>query len=321
MDPFQVKIIDSKVHDPRNHYGKYAIESLRQGQGITVGNALRRVMLSELEGISIVAARITDANHEFSTIPGVREDAIEILLNLKEIVLKGSIDGIQIGRLKVQGPGVVTAEQFELPPGVELIDPQQYVATIADNLILEIEIHLEKGYGYNIATEKTNFTSIKRFISTILPIDSVFMPVRKVSYDVEQVYSKSKEVHDRLILEIWTNGSITPQEAISASAKKLIDLFTPFCGLNFNVLKLPSTKKDLQTSQVLIEELHLSVRAYNCLKRAQIHSVADLLHYSKEDLLEIKNFGQKSAQEVIDALERRLEISLEERNSKIIENE
>nr|BCG67740.1 RNA polymerase subunit alpha [Haptophyceae sp. NIES-3900] len=309
MTPFQMKIIESKVEEPRSHYGKYAIECLEQGQGITVGNALRRVMLSDLEGIAIVAVRISDANHEFSTIPGVREDAIEILLNLKEIVLKGNINGNQIGRLKVQGPGTVTAEQFELPPEIELVDPQQYIATISENAILEIEIHIESGFGYHITEKRPNSNSLK-----LLSLDAVFMPVRKVSYDIEQIHSKSNVVQDRLILKVWTNGSITPQEAISLSTKKLIELFTvinTFCGLNFNILEPSSSKTDLQVSQILIEELHLSVRAYNCLKRAQIHSVADLLHYSKEDLLEIKNFGQKSAQEVIDALEHRLNISLE----------
>lgn len=316
MTSYQVKVIDSKVYGPRNCYSKYAIECLEQGQGITVGNSLRRVMLSDLEGIAITAVRITDANHEFSTIPGVREDVIEILLNLKELVFKGDISETQIGRLKVQGPGVVTAGQFELPSQVQLVDTQQYIATISDNAMLEIEIHLEKGFGYRIVEKRSNLASVK-----LLSVDAVFMPVRKMSYEVEQVHSKSNSVLDRLVLEIWTNGSITPQEAVSISSQKLIDLFAPLSGLNFNILKPSSTKKDLQASQILIEELHLSVRAYNCLKRAQIHSVADLLHYSKEDLLEIKNFGQKSAQEVIDALEGRLDISLEDKESKSIESD
>jgi len=315
MTSYEVKVIDSKVYEPRNCYSKYAIECLEQGQGITLGNSLRRVMLSDLEGIAITAARITDANHEFSTIPGVREDAIEILLNLKEIVFKGNLDGTQIGRLKVQGPGTVMAEQFELPPQISLVDPQQYIATISENVILEIEIHLEKGFGYRIVEKRSNLASVK-----LLPLDAVFMPVRKMTYEIEQVYSKSNLITDRLILEVWTNGSITPQEAVSESAQKLIDLCTPLCGLNFNVLKPPSNKKDFQASQILIDELHLSVRAYNCLKRAQIHSVADLLHYSREDLLEIKNFGQKSAQEVIEALEVSLNISLGSNYPKQVEN-
>jgi len=305
MTSFQVKILESRFSDPRNHYGKYAIQGLERGQGTTVGNALRRVMLSELEGISVVAARITNASHEFATIPGVREDAMEVLLNLKELVFKGHIEGVQIGRLKIQGPGIINAGQFNLPPQIELIDSNQYIATISDNSILEIEIHIEKGCGYHMVEKRTNLASIQ-----LLPIDSVFMPVRKVSYDIEQAYSKDGKVSDRLILEILTNGSISPQEAISTSAQKLIDQLSPFCSLNFDALKPVSTKKDLQISQILIEELHLSVRAYNCLKRAQIHSIEDLLYYSKDDLLEIKNFGQKSAQEVVDALEQRLDICL-----------
>ena len=309
MTLFQVKVIESKINEPRNNYSKYAIEGLEQGQGLTIGNALRRVMLSELEGISVIAARITNANHEFSTIPNIREDAIEILLNLKELVFTGSIEGTQIGRLKVQGPGIVTADQVELPPQLNFVDPSQYIATISDNTILEIEMHIQKGCGYHIVERKTNLASIQ-----LLPIDSVFMPVRKVNYDVEQVFSKQGNGNDRLILEIWTNGSITPQKAISDSAQQLIDLFSKFCSLNFSALKPLTNKKDLQISQILIEELHLSVRAYNCLKRAQIHSIEDLLHYSKEDLLEIKNFGQKSAQEVIDSLKQRFDIRLGEKD-------
>jgi DNA-directed RNA polymerase subunit alpha len=244
----------------------------------------------------------------------VREDAIEVLLNLKELIFSGTVKGTQISRLKVQGPGIVIADQFELPSQVKLVDPSQYIATISDNTILEIEMHIEEGQGYSMVEKKTNLASIQ-----LLPIDSVFMPVRKVNYDVEQVLSKQGKGNDRLILEIWTNGSITPQEAISRSAQKLIDLFSKFCSLNFSSLKPITTKKDLQTSQILIEELHLSVRAYNCLKRAQIHSIEDLLHYSKEDLLEIKNFGQKSAQEVVDALEQHLDIKLEEKDLSQIE--
>lgn len=312
MALFEIECIDSRIDGPRDHYDKFILEPLDQGQGITVGNSLRRVLLADLQGTAIVSVRIAGVNHEFSTIPGIREDVLEILLNLKEIVFKGDSEETLIGRLRVQGPAIVTASDFELPPELALVDPKQYVATICGNNVLEMEFRIEKGKGYRLVEKGIDETSVD-----FLQIDSIFMPVKKVNYIVEDIRYKQNVLQDRLILEVWTNGSISPKEAISQSSTILTNLFQPLKNINFKSEESQDLQEDSKINQILIEELQLSVRAYNCLKRAQIHSVADLLDYSQEDLLEIKNFGQKSAEEVIDALKKRLGINLpKEKNTK-----
>jgi DNA-directed RNA polymerase subunit alpha len=316
MALFEIECIESRIDGPRDYYDKFILEPLDQGQGITVGNSLRRVLLADLEGTAIVSVRIAGVNHEFSTIPGIREDVLEILLNLKEIVFKSDSNDTMIGRVRIQGPAIVTAKDFELPPELTLIDPKQYVATICNNNVLEMEFRIEKGKGYRLVEKGIDETSVD-----FLQIDSIFMPVKKVSYNVEDIRSKQNILQDRLMLEVWTNGSISPKEAISQSANILTNLFNPLKNINFKSEESNDLQEDAKINQILIEELQLSVRAYNCLKRAQIHSVADLLDYSQEDLLEIKNFGQKSAEEVIDALKKRLGINLpKEKNTKNILN-
>nr|BDA99201.1 RNA polymerase alpha subunit [Hemiselmis andersenii] len=312
MALFEIECVESRIDGPRDHYDKFVLEPLEQGQGITIGNALRRVLLSDLEGTSIVSVRIAGVNHEFSTISGIREDVLEILLNLKEITFKSDSNETLIGRLRVQGPAIVTAEDFDLPSEVTLIDPKQYIATICGNNVLEMEFRIEKGQGYRLVEKGIDETSLD-----FLQVDSIFMPVKKVNYFIEDVLYKQNLVQERLVIEVWTNGSITPKEAISQSSNILTDLFSPLKTINFKSEESSDSQEDSKINQILIEELQLSVRAYNCLKRAQIHSVADLLDYSQEDLLEIKNFGQKSAEEVIDALKKRLGINLpKEKNNK-----
>jgi DNA-directed RNA polymerase subunit alpha len=312
MALFEIECIESRIEGPRDHYDKFILDPLDQGQGITVGNSLRRVLLADLQGTAIVSVRIAGVNHEFSTIPGIREDVLEILLNLKEIVFKTDSNETMIGRLRVQGPAIVTANDFELPAELILVDPKQYVATICGNNVLEMEFRIEKGKGYRLVEKGMDETSLD-----FLQIDSIFMPVKKVNYIVEDIRYKQNVLQDRLILEVWTNGSISPKEAISQSASILTNLFNPLKNINFKSEESQDLQEDSKINQILIEELQLSVRAYNCLKRAQIHSVADLLDYSQEDLLEIKNFGQKSAEEVIDALKKRLGINLpKEKNTK-----
>jgi DNA-directed RNA polymerase subunit alpha len=271
-----------------------------------MGNALRRVLLSNLEGTAVTAIRIAGVNHEFATIPGVREDVLEIMLNMKEVVLKSYTSQRQIGRLVANTPGTVTAAQFELPSEVEVIEPNQYVATLAEGAKLEMEFYIEKGKGYRAVDRSKDDHSSLDF----LQIDSVFMPVTKVNYTVEDAKVDGSAARDRLILEIWTNGSIKPEEALSDAAGIVVDLFNPLKDLTLEAIQEDYPEDLDPTSQIPIEELQLSVRAYNCLKRAQINSVADLLDYSQEDLLEIKNFGQKSAEEVIEALQKRLGITL-----------
>ncbi|GAB4383029.1 MAG: DNA-directed RNA polymerase subunit alpha [Elainellaceae cyanobacterium] len=306
MAQFQVECIESDTGDDRSSYSKFVLEPLERGQGITVGNALRRVLLSNLEGAAITAVRIAGVTHEFMTIPGVREDVLDILLNMKEVVLKSYSSQPQIGRLRVEGPATVTAGYFELPSEVEAINPDQYVATLAPGSVLEMEFRIEKGVGYRAIERGRDETSALDF----LQIDSVFMPVRKVNYSVENARVGGSLEKDRLIMEVWTNGSLTPQEALSQAAKILVDLFDPLREVDFTDQDFPDEGAEDPNNQIPIEELQLSVRAYNCLKRAQINSVADLLDYTQEDLLEIKNFGAKSAEEVIQALQDRLGITL-----------
>lgn len=306
MAQYQIECIESNTQENRGLYSKFVLEPLDRGQGTTLGNALRRILLSNLEGTAITAVRIAGVNHEFATIPGMREDVLEILMRMKEIVLKSYSSQSQIGRLLVTGPTTVTAAHFDLPSEVEIVDPTQYVATLAEGAKLEMEFRIDRGKGYRtIERGRDEATSLD-----FLQIDAVFMPVQKVNYSVEDARVDGSIQKDRLILEIWTNGSVNPQEALSAAASILVELFNPLKDISLEAMKDEMPTDDDPTSQIPIEELQLSVRAYNCLKRAQVNSVADLLDYTQEDLLEIKNFGQKSAEEVIEALQVRLGITL-----------
>ncbi len=312
MAQFQIECVESKTLKNQSQYSKFVLEPLERGQGTTVGNALRRVLLSNLEGAAVTAVRIAGVNHEFATIDGVREDVLEILLNMKEIVLKSYTSQPQIGRVMITGPATVRAAQFDLPSEVEIVDPGQYIATLAEGARLEMEFRIEKGKGYRAVDRGRDDGASVDF----LQIDAVFMPVNKVNYSVEDARIDGSLEKDRLLLEIWTNGSLTPQEALSQAASTLVELFNPLKDINLESIKDDYPDDEDPTSQIPIEELQLSVRAYNCLKRAQINSVADLLDYSQEDLLEIKNFGQKSAEEVIEALQRRLGITLPHEKAK-----
>jgi len=275
------------------------------------------VLLSNLSGSAVTAVRIAGVNHEFATIPGVREDVLDILLNMKEIVLKSHSSQPQMGRLLANGPATVRADlpaevetvragKFDLPADVELVNPSQYIATLSPGATLEMEFRMETGKGYRTVERGRDETTALDF----LQIDAMFMPVRKVNYMVESARVGGSLEKDRLIMEITTNGSINPLEALSQAASILVDLFNPLKDITFEPVKDEVSDTGDPTSKITIEELQLSVRAYNCLKRAQINSVSDLLDYTQEDLLEIKNFGQKSAEEVIEALQVRLGITL-----------
>lgn len=305
MTPFQIECIESRTKSTREHYGHFILEPLNKGQGITIGNSLRRTILSDLQGTAIVAVRIAGVNHEFSTITGVREDVLEIILNLKEVILKSYSSETQIGRVKVQGPAIVTTGLFDLPPDVEIIDPKQYIATVCNNTIFEMEFKIEQSNGYKLVDKGIDSKSVD-----FLQIDAIFMPAKKINYKIEEQKINLTETREKLFIEVWTNGSISPQEAISQGAQIITNLFHPLTNINFKAHDNEIENKEKKINQILIEELQLSVRAYNCLKRAQIHSIADLLDYSHEELLEIKNFGQKSADEVIEALKDKLDIHL-----------
>ncbi|HIK42381.1 DNA-directed RNA polymerase subunit alpha [Thermoleptolyngbya sp. M55_K2018_002] len=306
MAHFKVECIESETGKNQSLYSKFVLEPLERGQGTTVGNALRRVLLSNLEGAAVTAVRIAGVTHEFMTVPGVKEDALDILLNMKEVVLKSYSSQPQIGRLRVEGPLEVTSAYFDLPSDVEVVDETQHIATVSAGSVLEMEFKIEKGIGYRAIDRSRDDSSAVDY----LQIDSIFMPVRKVNYTVEDARVGGSLEKDRLIMEVWTNGSITPQDALSQAASILVDLFTPLKDITIDDIGPIFSDDEDPHNQILIEELNLSVRAYNCLKRAQINTVADLLEYSQEDLLEIKNFGAKSAEEVIEALQTRMGITL-----------
>jgi DNA-directed RNA polymerase subunit alpha len=309
---FQVQCLQSSKKIETELYSKYYIGPFINGQGTTVGNTLRRVLLSSLQGISIVGVRITGINHEFSTIPNVKEDVIDILLNLKQIVFKGNISEPTLARLRVKGPGIITANDMDLPPNLMLVDSRQYIAKITGKSNIEMEFLIARGQNY---VKNSTLDSI--LPSGFLSVDAVFMPVKKVNFFIETAQTNVNAELESLILEIWTNGSLSPAEALSTSAEILEN--------NFKLLRITNTSSSLplykeasvkeESSEPLdnlfIEELELSVRAYNCLKRANIHTVSDLTQYSASDLLEFKNFGQKSADEVCESLKRRFNMDLQ----------
>ena len=310
MNKIYIKCLKSEKIESGACHGQFIINSLKSGQGITIGNQLRRVLLGDLGGVAISSVRIAGISHEFSTIPGVREDILEILLNLKGIVLKSKTKTTQFGRLKVQGPRVITAGLIQLPSDFEIINPNHYIATISTFNILEIEFKFEYGTGYRLASQ-----SFSEEDENYLQLDTIFMPVQKVDFKIENVYDTNNNISEKLLLDIWTNGSISPNDALQSAAQIIIDLF----GLLINNkqtnknnhlnLKTQSSSIEPYTN-IAIEELQLSVRAYNCLKKAQINTVGDLLKYSPEKLQELKNFGRKSADEVFSTLKNKLGISL-----------
>jgi len=291
-------------------YGQFLINELEPGQGITIGNQLRRVLLGDLGGAAISAVRIVGIRHEFATIPGVREDILEILLNLKGIIIKSNTTDVKFGRLKVQGPLVVTADLIDLPTGLKIVNSNHYIATISTAINLEIEFKIEYGTGYKLASqifaeEDKNF----------LQIDSIFMPVQKVNFKIENVYDNDNSITERLFLEIWTNGSILPIDAFKKACQIIINFFTSLIEIKNSqeIIQPKQTDGSLSIepyTNIAIEELQLSVRAYNCLKKAKINTVGDLLQYSPEQLQELKNFGRKSADEVFSTLKNKLNIIL-----------
>jgi DNA-directed RNA polymerase subunit alpha len=311
MDNISIKCLKSEKIESGACHGQFLINSLRSGQGITIGNQLRRVLLGDLGGIAISAVRIAGVSHEFSTIPGVREDILEILLNLKGIVFKSNTENVQFGRLKIQGPAIITADLIQLPSNLEIINPNHYITTISASNILEIEFKFEHGTGYRLASQ-----TFLEETDNYLQLDTIFMPVQKVDFKIENIYDNSNNISERVFLDIWTNGSISPNEALKSASQVIIDLFTSLINNNENEneknqleVKVPSISIEPYTN-IAIEELQLSVRAYNCLKKAQIDTVGDLLQYSPEKLQELKNFGRKSADEVFSTLKSKLGIIL-----------
>ncbi len=285
-------------------YGKFVIEPLERGYGITIGNALRRILLSSLPGVAVNSIRIDGVLHEFSTVPGVKEDVTEIILTLKELSANIDGEGSRTLKIQAQGPCTVTGADIICPPDVEILNKDLVIATLDDNAKFNMEINIDKGRGYVPAEEnKTENMPIG-----VLPVDSIYTPVQKVSYHVENTRVGQKSDYDKLTLEVWTNGSINPQEGISLAAKVLVEHLNLFIDLTEHVsnVEIMVEKEEDQKEKVLemtIEELDLSVRSYNCLKRAGINTVEELANKSEDDMMKVRNLGKKSLEEVIQKLE------------------
>jgi DNA-directed RNA polymerase subunit alpha len=285
------------------NYGKFIISPLERGYGITLGNALRRVLLSSLEGAAVTSIRIADVQHEFSDIPGVREDVIRVMLQIKQLRMKlYDVDTARM-HLEVRGGGVVTAADIIAPPEVEIVNPDLYLFTVDDNSAnLEIEMTVERGRGYSPADDRTGRLPIGE-----LPVDAIYSPVRRVNWDVGYARVGQSTNYDKLILEIWTDGTIGPEESLSTSAKLLIDHIRHLAGVSEETL---TTVTEIEeegsrlTSEMIetpIENLDLSVRVFNSLKRTGITTVGEvieLLEKGDEAVMSIRNFGEKSLDEL-----------------------
>lgn len=287
-----------------NTYGKFVVEPLERGYGITLGNSLRRILLSSLPGAAVTSVKIDGVLHEFSTIPGVVEDVTDIILNLKNLCLKMYSDEQKILRIEATTEGTVTAGDIIHDADVEILNPELVIATLANNSRLFMEIEVAKGRGY-VSAERNKKGD---HIIGVIPVDSVFTPVRKVNYIVENTRVGQITDYDKLTLEVWTDGSIRPDEATSLSAKILNEHLRLFIGLTETVsdVEIMVEKEEEQKDKILemtIEELDLSVRSYNCLKRAGINTVEELIQRNEEDMMKVRNLGKKSLEEVIHKLE------------------
>ena len=307
----KIKCVNTTTSSDGSQYGKFVIEPLERGFGATIGNSLRRVLLSSLEGSACTALRIEGITHEYTSIPGIVEDVIDIMLNLKGLVVKCESDEPQNIRIDIDRPGPVLAADLQLPSGVKVVNPDWLICTVADGGSIHGDITVETGKGYiAIDVLKENKGSMP---IDMLPIDATFMPIKRVSYNVEPTRVGDVIDYDKLTLEIWSNGSIDVNNALSQSANLLIEHFMQIAAITGQITtSSPKVSmimdeeieevEDTTTPSLTIEDLELSVRAYNCLKRASINSMAELLKKSEHDLLNIKNFGKKSSDEVVEKL-------------------
>jgi len=286
------------------NYGKFVVEPLERGYGTTLGNSLRRILISSLPGAAVTSVKIDGILHEFSTIPGVKEDVTEIILNLKKLAVRISGENTKRAIINVVGPKVVTAEDIMGDMDLEIFNPELHIATLEENATLVMEINISRGRGYVSADQnKSDTTAI-----AVIPVDSIFTPVRKVNFTVENTRVGQVTDYDKLILELWTDGSITPEEGVSIGAKIMQEHLNLFIELTDNTdsLEIMVEKEEDQKEKALemtIEELELSVRSFNCLKRAAINTVEELTHRSEEDMMKVRNLGKKSLDEVKHKLE------------------
>lgn len=284
-------------------YGRFVWEPLERGYGTTLGNSLRRVLLSSLTGAAVTSVKIEGVLHEFSTIPGVREDVTDIILNLKELCLKTYTDEVKILRVDIQGEAEVTAGDIIADADVEILNPELHLATVDASGSLKMEITVERGRGY-VPADKNKKPD---HVIGIIPVDSIFSPIQKVNYSVTDTRVGNVTDYDKLTLEVWTDGSIRPEEAVSKAAGIMVahlKLFQHLAGSpveeenGAGTFAEPQEDTSAKTMEMTIEDLDLSVRSYNCLKRAGINTVAELAQKSEEDMMKVRNLGRKSLEEV-----------------------
>ncbi len=290
---------------PDGTYGKFVLEPLENGFGTTIGNSLRRVLLSSLPGVAATSIKIDGVVHEFSTIPGVKEDVTDIVLNIKGLTAKLHSNEAKTVYIEAEGPCVVTGASIKTDSEVEILNPELHIATVSEGGKLNMEITLDTGRGY-VPSEKN---AASQNVIGVIPVDSIYTPVVKVNYTVDKTRVGQQIDFDRLTLEVWTNGVISASDAVSLAAKILtehLDLFTDLSGDTFSGAKIMVEKGDSSKEKVLdmtIEELDLSVRSFNCLKRAGINTVEDLIGKTEEDMMKVRNLGRKSLEEVIAKLD------------------
>nr|YP_009775121.1 RNA polymerase alpha subunit [Begonia versicolor]QJA15178.1 RNA polymerase alpha subunit [Begonia versicolor] len=310
------KCLESRADNKRLYYGRFILSPLMKGQADTIGIAMRKALLGEIEGTCITRAKSEKIPHEYSTLIGIQESVHEILMNLKEIVLRSNLYGSGGAYIYVKGPGYVTAQDIILPPSVEIIDNTQYIAKLTEPIHFCIELQIERNRGYRIQTPNN-------FQDGSYSIDAVFMPVRNANHSIHS-YVNGNEKQEILFLEIWTNGSLTPKEALHEASRNLIDLFIPFLHAeeeNFHLTnnqhkitlpiftfhdrlaKLRKNKKEIAFKSIFIDQSELPPRIYNCLKRSNIHTLLDLLNNNPDELMKIKNFCIEDINHILNILE------------------
>ena len=295
--------IESNEKDGDISYGKYVVEPLEHGYGTTLGNALRRILLSSLPGTAVTTIKIAGVQHEFSTIPGVKEDVTQIVLNVKGITAKLHSPGTKRVYIQASGEGEVTAGDIKADGEVEILNPDLHIATLSADATLNMELTLSHGRGYVPADRNKP----EQTIIGVIPVDSLYSPVNRVNYTVENTRVGNMTDYDKLTLEVWTDGTISARDAVSLGAKILCDhlvLFTDLSdtvGTRSTVVEKPETQRD-KVLEMTIEELDLSVRSFNCLKRANINTVEDLISKTEDEMMKVRNLGRKSLEEVINKL-------------------
>nr|YP_010017637.1 RNA polymerase alpha subunit [Primula florindae]QOJ47252.1 RNA polymerase alpha subunit [Primula florindae]UBD07469.1 RNA polymerase alpha subunit [Primula florindae] len=319
----QWKCVESRTDSKRLYYGRFLLSPLMKGQADTIGIAMRRALLGEIEGTCITRAKSEKIPHEYSTIVGIQESVHEILMNLKEIVLRSNLYGTCDASICVKGPGYVTAQDIISPPYVEIVDNTQHIANLTEPIDFYIELKIERNRGYRIKSE-TNFQDRS------YPIDALFMPVRNANHSIHS-YGNGNEKQEILFIEIWTNGSLTPKEALHEASRNLIDLFIPFFHteeenlnlddnkhkvtlplftFNEKLVKLKKNKKKIALKYIFIDQLKLPPRIYNCLKRSNIYTLLDLLNNTQEDLMKMEHFHIEDVKQILSILEKQFEMDL-----------